>query len=65
MDLFGEVTKAFGDVLSAGNMLLVKVVALCVILERLLSFLTALTPWKWDDNIGVILANLVKKVIKK
>lgn len=65
MDIVNEVTAAFGELVNAGNMFLVKLVALLFLLEKFLSFITALTPWKWDDNIGVILANLVKRLVKK
>jgi len=65
MEIFNEVAQAFNDVMIAGNMFVVKLVAFLFILERLLTFLTKLTPWDWDDNIGSILASVVKKMVKR
>lgn len=34
-------------------------------LEKALELIARLTPWKWDDNIGVILAKFIQLFWKK
>ena len=34
-------------------------------LEKALEVLVTITPWKWDDNLGVILGKLISKLWKK
>lgn len=43
----------------------VELVALGWALEKVLEIVSRLTPWKWDDNLGVLLANLLSKISKK
>lgn len=33
--------------------------------EKLLEVVATLTPWKWDDNLGVILGNILKRFFPK
>lgn len=42
------------------------------LLEKALEAISVLTPWKWDDNIGIILGKILKaiesvllKIVKK
>ena len=51
---------------------LVPWVAALWLLEKALEAIAVLTPWKWDDNVGVILAkilkfleNIIVKMVKK
>jgi hypothetical protein len=37
----------------------VSVVAALWALEKFLELFSTLTPWKWDDNVGVILGKLL------
>ena len=30
-------------------------------IEKLLEVVSVLTPWKWDDNLGVLLAKILQK----
>lgn len=32
------------------------------LLEKALEAISVLTPWKWDDNIGVLLAKILKAI---
>lgn len=39
-------------------------VAALWLLEKALEAISVLTPWKWDDNIGVILGKILKVLEK-
>lgn len=41
------------------------VVAALWAFEKLLEVISTLTPWKWDDNIGVILGKILKSFFPK
>lgn len=43
----------------------VNVVAALWLLEQLLRLISELTPWKWDDNIVAVLANILKAFFPK
>jgi len=40
-------------------------VAALWLLEKALEAIAVLTPWKWDDNLGVILAKILKFIDEK
>lgn len=40
-------------------------VAALWLLEKALEAISVLTPWKWDDNVGVILAKILKFIEEK
>lgn len=43
----------------------VELVAILWTTEKLLTLVAELTPWKWDDNLAKIVANVVKSVFPK
>jgi len=42
----------------------VKIAALIVLVEKALTIISELTPWKWDDNLAKIVTKLVKGIIQ-
>jgi hypothetical protein len=43
----------------------VELIALGWALEKVLEIIGRLTPWKWDDNLGVIIGKLLARISKR
>lgn len=41
----------------------VEIAAIIVIVERLITAISELTPWKWDDNLARVLSRIIKSII--
>jgi hypothetical protein len=43
----------------------IEIVAALWALEKLLETVSTITPWKWDDNIGIILGKILRTFFPK
>ena len=46
------------------NPTVIKILIAVVAVEKALTLISELTPWKWDDNVARIVSNIVKNVLK-
>jgi hypothetical protein len=62
---FGQLVSAWKDLQSHGIATWVALGTLLWTLEKVLEFVGTVTPWRWDDNLGVLLGNLVNRLWKR
>ena len=58
----GDLINVIKEVPQQALVAFASIVSLLWTLEKVLEVISRLTPWKWDDNLGVILANLLRKL---
>lgn len=64
MDM-GQLVSAWKDFASHGAATWVALGSLLFIVTQVIGFVGHLTPWTWDDNLGILLGKLVSKLWKK
>jgi hypothetical protein len=63
-NIFQYVTDIWAWWQTDGIKLAAETVVFLYALEKFLEFVTTITPWKWDDNLGVIVGKLALRVSK-
>jgi hypothetical protein len=64
MDIAG-LTEAWKQVVASGLDFWIALGSFLALLSFLVGFITKLTPWTWDDNLGSVLGSLVAKLWKR
>ena len=62
---FGAIVSAFKDLQSHGAAFWVTLGVFLWAVEKVLEFVSTITPWKWDDNLGVIFGKLLQRLWKR
>jgi hypothetical protein len=62
---FGQLMDAWKAVVASGIQFWIAVGSFLALLSFVIGFVTKLTPWTWDDNLGSVLGGLVAKLWKR